>query len=125
MERFRSSLLCFLVFGTVACGSSDATAPGPGPVPLPALQPLCARPAQLLGVPDPAAPGYIVVFHAGVDAETETARLAAAYDFQPRHVYTAALEGFSAELTREVVAELRCVSTIDYVEHNQVFAIGS
>jgi len=120
MERFRSGLLCFILVGAVGCGASDATAPGPEPVSLP----LCAQPARLLGAPDPAAPGYIVVFHASVDAGSETARLAAAHGFQPRHVYTAALEGFSADLSRELVATLRCVSTIDFIEHNQVFSIG-
>lgn len=44
-------------------------------------------------------------------AELETARLSAAHGFQPRHVGTAALEGFSGELTPQVVATLRCVSS--------------
>jgi hypothetical protein len=64
-----------------------------------------------------------VVFRASIDAERETAHLAAAYGFQPRYVWTAALEGFSADLSREVVAELRCVSTVDFIEHNQIYSL--
>ena len=124
MEQFRSGLLCCVLVGAVGCGASDGTAPGPEAVSLPALQPLCAEPARLLGAPDPAAPGYIVVFHASVDAQAEAARLAAAHRFQLRHVYTTALKGFSADLSRELVATLRCVATIDFIEHNQVFTIG-
>jgi hypothetical protein len=87
------------------------------------MPPVCEDPAPLLGMPDPRAPGYIVVFHASVDAELEAARLATAHGFKPRHVWTTALEGFSGDLTREVVAELRCVSTIDFIEHNQLYSL--
>jgi hypothetical protein len=121
LERFRSGLYCLMLLATVGCGASTAT----GPTPEPALQPPCAQPAQLLGAPDPAAPAYIVVFHGSVDATAETARLATTYSFQPRGVYTAALEAFSAELTREVVAELRCISTVDYIVHDQAITLGT
>jgi hypothetical protein len=33
-------------------------------------------------------------------------------------VYTAALQGFSAELTREVVAAVRCEPTVHYIEYD-------
>jgi hypothetical protein len=74
-------------------------------------------------VPDSRAPEYIVVFHSTVDAEQEAARLAAAYGFHPRYVWAAALEGFSAELTPETVAEIRCEPAVDYVEHDQVISL--
>ncbi len=121
MRRSASGVLSIILAGTAACGSSDAS--GPAAEPLSALQPACEDPAPRLGAPDPRAPGYIVVFHASVDAELETARLAAAHGFQPRYVWTAALEGFSGDLTREVVADLRCVSTVDFIEHNQFSSV--
>lgn len=121
MERLVVGLLSLVLAGTAACGSSDSN--DLGPESLAALQPPCGHPAPLLGAPDPRAPGYIVVFHATIDAEREAARLAAAHGFQPRYVWTAALEGFSADLTREVVAELRCVSTVDFMEHDQIYSI--
>jgi hypothetical protein len=77
-----------------------------------------------MGAPDPRARGFIVVFHDSVEAELEAARLATMYGFQPRSVWTAALEGFSADLSREVVAELRCVPAVDYIEHEQVYTLG-
>jgi hypothetical protein len=110
-----------ILAGAAACGSSEAS--GPTPEPLSALQPACDDPAPLLGASDPRTPGYIVVFHTSVDAELETARLAAAHGFQPRYVWTASLEGFSGGLTREVVAELRCASTVDFIEHNQFSSV--
>ena len=75
----------------------------------------------LLGKADTRAPSFIVVFRANVDAERETTRLIQVYGFQPRYVWTAALEGFSAPLSQEVVAELRCVPTVDFIEHDQLY----
>ena len=124
MLRSSSCLLWLILLSAIGCGSSDGVGPNAEPRSLPALQPLCAEPAPLLGAPDPSASGYIVVFHPSVDASREAARLAAAHGFQPRHVYTAALGGFSADLSRDLVATLRCVPTIDSIEHNQVYTIG-
>ena len=123
MRRLAVGLVLVAIAGTAACGSSDPTSPRQ--VSLTALRPPCGHPAPLLGTPDPRAPGFIVVFHASIDAQRETARLAAAYGFQPRYVWTAALEGFSADLSREVVAELRCVSTVDFIEHDQIYSLGT
>jgi hypothetical protein len=122
MGRLAVGVLSLTLAGTAACGSSDPSGPASAE-PLAVLQPPCEHPAPLLGAPDPRAPGFIVVFHATIEAELETARLAAAYGFQPRYVWTAALEGFSADLSREVVAELRCVSSVDFVEHDQVYTL--
>jgi hypothetical protein len=71
-----------------------------------------------LGRFDPRAPGYIVAYHDSVDAQLETARLAAAYGFIPTHVYQFAIRGFSADLTPAVVAEVRCKATVRMVEHD-------
>ena len=80
----------------------------------------CAQPAPLLGRYEPAAPGFIVEYRDGVDAVAETGRLASKYDFTPTHVYTAALHGFAATLTSDVVAGLRCEESVAYVEHDGV-----
>ena len=105
--------LHFLVF-LVACDANRAIAPVPPTVEI--VQPPCESPAALLGEFDPAAPGYIVVYREGVDAAGETDRLAMKYGFQPRFVYTHVLGGFSAELTPQTVAAVRCEATVDYVQ---------
>lgn len=122
MGRIPGEIVSLTLAATAACGSSDASGPGPAGS-LSALRPPCEQPAPLLGTPDLRAPGFMVVFHGTVNAESEVARLAAAYGFQPRMVWTAALEGFSADLSRELVAELRCVSTVDFIEHNGVYTL--
>lgn len=84
----------------------------------PPLLPACEDPAPLVGHPDPRAPSYIVGFHSTVeDGEAETARLASIYGFQPRHVFTS-IGGFSAELSREVVAALRCEPAVAYIQYD-------
>ena len=84
----------------------------------------CLEPAPLLGQANPMAPGYIVVFHPGVDPAAETSRLAARYGFTPTHLYTAALLGFSASLTPTSVGGLRCEPSVSYMEHDGVVTIA-
>jgi hypothetical protein len=84
----------------------------------------CLQPAPLFGQANPAAPGYIVVFRSAVDPVAETARLAARYGFTPTHVYTAALLGFSADLTSPTVARVRCEPSVSYVEHDGVGGVS-
>ena len=84
----------------------------------------CLQPAPLLGQANPIAPGYIVVYHPGVDPVTETSRLAARYGFTPTHLYTAALLGFSASLTPTSVGGLRCEPSVSYMEHDGVGTIA-
>jgi hypothetical protein len=84
----------------------------------------CLQPAPLLGQANPMAPGYIVVYHSGVDPVAETSRLAARYGFIPTHVYTAALLGFSASLTPMSVGGLRCEPSVSYMEHDGVVTIA-
>jgi hypothetical protein len=78
------------------------------------LQPSCLSPAPVSGEFDPRAPGFIVVFDSGVDASVETPRLAGLYEFTPRHVFTHALQGFSAELTPATLAAIRCETSVNY-----------
>ena len=78
------------------------------------LQPSCLSPAPVLGQFDPRAPGFIVVFDSGVDASAEAPRLGALYGFTSRHVYTHALQGFSAELTPPILAAIRCETSVNY-----------
>jgi len=105
----------------VACDSTSAVAPVPLTVEI--VRPPCEHPAALLGEFDPQAPRYIVVYRDSVDAEAETARLAAKYEFQPRFVYTHVPGGFSAELTPPVVADVRCEAKVDNMEFDQRITI--
>ena len=113
-------LLSLVLLG--ACDRTSLVAPPPPTVEI--VPPLCERPAPLLGRFDARSPGYIVDLGDGVDAALETARLAAKYGFEPRHVYTYVLGGFSAELTPTVVAAIRCEATVNSVEFNQLATGG-
>lgn len=87
------------------------------------IAPPCADPAPLEGQSDARAPGYIVVFEANVEARPETNRLAAVYGFTPRYIYEFALQGFSADLTPDVVAAVRCETTVQSVGHDGFVSI--
>lgn len=106
-----------LTLAITGCGELAGPRPRAPAQPAPA----CAHPAPLAGTYDPAAPGYIVQYQAGVDPVSETSRLAAKYDFIPAHVYTAALHGFAATLTPDAVAGVRCEQSVASLEYNQVF----
>lgn len=81
------------------------------------LAPQCERPATLYLQRLPAS-GWIVVFHWHVDAVLATERFSAKYGFTPAYVYQHALKGFSAELTPEALAGLRCEPEVSYVEQS-------
>jgi len=87
------------------------------------VPPSCIRPAPLVGRFDPRAPGYIVDLSNGVDVAVETARLGEKYGFTARWVYTAVLGGFSAELTPQAVAGLRCERTVQSISFDQQVSI--
>ena len=95
---------------SLACAAGAATMTKP-------LRP-CDRPAPLVGKPDPANPGYIVMFNDGVDARRETRRLAARYGFRARHVYEHALSGFSAEIPESALDGLRCEPSVRSIRHD-------
>ncbi|HEU0299944.1 MAG TPA: protease inhibitor I9 family protein [Longimicrobium sp.] len=78
------------------------------------------EPAPLQGTPNPAAPGVIVVYHDGTDADAVTAELAATHGFTPRHVFRSALLGFAAELSADALAAVRRHPAVKYVEHDGV-----
>jgi hypothetical protein len=86
-------------------------------LPPPVLSPPCDSPAPLTGIWSADAPRYIVVFRDTIDVTTEVDRLAARYDFQPLHVYEHVLGGFSAALTPQALANLRCEPSVSYVRH--------
>jgi hypothetical protein len=106
----------------LGCDRTSVIEPVPPTVQI--VTPPCEGPAPLLGQFDPQVPAYIVVYRDGTDAELETGRLSVKYGFQPRFVYTHALTGFSAELTAQVVAEMRCETAVDYVQFVQRVSIG-
>ena len=81
------------------------------------LSPPCDSPAPLAGIWNADAPRYIVVFQDTIDVRTEVDRLAARYGFQPRHVYEHVLGGFSAALTPQALANVRCEPSVSYVRH--------
>lgn len=108
----------------LACSAACASDGSPASPDL-SVNPRCARPAPLLGEPNPAtADSYIVLFHDGVDAKSATARLAARHGFTPRYVYEHALSGFSAVMPRSAVAGIRCESVVKYVEHDGIASGG-
>lgn len=118
------SLVVLLGPALLGLACADPAAPSRiVPEPL-VVTPPCASPAPLLGQFDPGAPDYIVVFHDTVDAQTETAQLATQYSFTPSHVYVAALRGFSAALPPATVADLRCETSVAYLEYDQVFYLA-
>jgi hypothetical protein len=83
------------------------------------VQPDCGSPASLQLTPFDQ-DGWIVVFHAGTPAASTTAYLAQKYEFTPRSVYEHAMQAFSAELTPQVVAALRCESSVQVIYANAV-----
>lgn len=83
----------------------------------------CADSAPLDGAPDPRAPGYIVMYYRSVDSPTETARLSALYHFTPHFVWTAAIEGFSADLLPTTASLVRCDTLVELMEYDAIFAL--
>ncbi|HYC93124.1 MAG TPA: protease inhibitor I9 family protein [Thermoanaerobaculia bacterium] len=83
------------------------------------VAPACSNAVPLALAPAAPAPGWIVQFKAGVESDTETPRLVARHGFTPSAVYSAAIEGFAAELTPQQLAALRCEPTILLIEQNQ------
>lgn len=79
-----------------------------------------SEPAPLHGRPEAAAPGYIVVFHDGTNADAVAEELAAAHGFTPKHVFRNALLGFAAELSADALHAVRRHPAVKYVEHEGV-----
>lgn len=86
------------------------------------VAPACAVPATLELNVRPG-PGYIVMFKQGAGPARElTDALRMKYGFVVRHYYTegASLQGFSAIMSHEVVAALRCESAIEIIYENSI-----
>jgi hypothetical protein len=118
VRLFAAGVLVTLVGGCSREGARALAGPGAEVVPPP-----CASPAPLLGTPNPAAPGIIVSYRSSVDPVTETARLAALYGFTPSHVYAYAIKGFAADVPPATVADLRCETTVSFVEYDAVVTV--
>ena len=76
-------------------------------------------PVEVEGTFNPAAPGFIVRYHSGVDPVATTARLEKKYTFSATHVYTA-LPGFSAQLSTAALSGIRRESTVSSITHDGV-----
>lgn len=74
--------------------------------------------APLLGSPDPAVRGYIVVFHDGTEVDDVTDAMVAAHGFVPKHVFRHALLGFAADLPESALDAIRRDPAVKYVEHD-------
>ena len=79
----------------------------------------CAEPAPLFGEPSSGhEDDYFVCFKDGVDVAEEAARLAAAYGFMPKYVYTIIPCMAVRDLSQEIVAGLRCEPTVDHLTYD-------
>jgi subtilisin family serine protease len=79
-----------------------------------------ARPdglAPVMSVNKPIDDSYVVVVKEGADARS----VAAVAGIDPRHVYTAVLNGFAAELNAGQLNALRNNPNVDYIEQDQEF----
>lgn len=78
---------------------------------------------EVKGSFNPATPSVLVRYQTGVDPVATTKSLEAKYDFSARHVYTAALSGFAAQLSDAALAGVRCESTVAEIERDAVATI--
>lgn len=83
----------------------------------------CWRPLPVSGYVDPqlrslvpAAPAYVVGYHPGIDAVTETARLQTKYGFTAKN---AGADGFAADLPAQTLSQMRCERSLKSITHNQ------
>ncbi len=110
----RVGALVLLAYTAASIGGCGEASGPPG---------LCEDPAPLNGSLDPAAPGVIVMYGEGTDAAAVTSRLAERYDFTPRHVWSAGVLGFSAELSPTGLEGVRCESRVASVSYNSRIVI--
>jgi subtilisin family serine protease len=113
MKRTLTPLaLATLAFGA-ACsdaGQTPLAAPAAGSAPL-----LSAAPGK--GIPGE----YIVVLNDGADARS----VAAVAGVSPKHVYTAALDGFSASLNQGQLVALQHNPNVQWVQQDQVVEVST
>lgn len=60
--------------------------------------------------------GFIVTYKEGVDPVATTERYAKKYSFRPRYVYTQALKGFAADLSRRALNGVSCEPEVLRIE---------
>ena len=85
----------------------------------------CAEPAPLLGDPDYSLEGaYFVCFKDGVNVAEEAARLAEAYGFTPRYVYSIIPCLAARDLSQEIVDGLRCEPTVDHLSYDGILELA-
>jgi hypothetical protein len=77
----------------------------------------CESPVPVSGQLTQLSPMYLIYFKSGVNAVTETNRLAALYGFAPSSIWDA-IGGFSADLSPAVLESLRCEPTIQSIFFN-------
>jgi hypothetical protein len=106
------ALLCVVAATLGGCrGSTEPfldRCPDPAPIEAPSSS----------DVPDE----YSIDYRTGVDAQAETARLEKKYDFTAQNVYSYSYPGFTAKLTADQLARIRCEPTILDVSRDHVVA---
>lgn len=103
----------FIALTLAACSFTVAHASEP-------VTPSCATPAELIGTFDAHVPGYIVRYREGVPVSLETSQLIIVYKFQAKSFRHEPSGGFRAELTPQLVATLRCISSVASIEYASV-----
>lgn len=80
----------------------------------------CESPAPLRLAPSDKVPdSYIIVFDESLEGTfSRVAELEQKYSFTADTKWEAALKGFAATLTPEIVAALRCEANVDYIHEN-------
>ncbi len=90
------------------------------------ITPPCQMPARLIpATPSGRAPGYLVRYKDGVDSATVTAELSVSLSFTPKSVWGAPVPGFSADLSEQALAALRCDARVHWVEENAWLVFGN
>jgi hypothetical protein len=116
----RTLLLTTAAVCLAAAGCTANDAPSdPSSMSTSPVEASCAHPVPLSGTLDARAPGYIVVFRAGVKTSAEAARIASVYGITSMDVLSL-IPAFSATLDDDTRDRLRCEPSVSYIEYNSV-----
>jgi subtilisin family serine protease len=113
MKRTLTPLALVTLAFAAACsdaGQTPLAAPAPGAAPLHSAAPGKGIPGE-----------YIVVLNDGADARS----VAAIAGVSPKHVYTAALDGFSATLNQGQLVALQHNPNVQWVQQDQVVEVST
>ena len=118
LKRHGLALASCLVL--MACGGGFAPATQETDARMSLYAAACESPAPLHLSPGEKVPdSYIIVFDEALEAPFERiAQLEKQYGFTSEFRWNAALKGFSAKLSPETVAALRCEADVDYIDEN-------